>query len=99
MRPDDEHVGAREPRPDAGHRYDGILCDMLLGDSSGQEFYERLLTRAVDQAARVLFMSGMGPGDDAFGRATKHRHLMKPMPLDVLRLRIEYVAGAVRLAS
>src|SRR5579864_4952964 len=49
---------------DAGHRYDAILCDMLLGDSSGREFYDRLLARSVEQAERVIFMSGMGPGDD-----------------------------------
>ncbi|HEY2028288.1 MAG TPA: PAS domain S-box protein [Myxococcales bacterium] len=41
-----------------GHRFDLILCDMMMPLMTGMEFYTRLSALAQDQADRVVFMTG-----------------------------------------
>src|SRR5438270_3173810 len=42
----------------AGHRFDLILCDMMMPLMTGMEFHMRLATLAPEQANRVVFMTG-----------------------------------------
>ncbi len=46
--------------------YDVILCDVMMPQMTGMEFYERLLADNPDQAARIVFMTG-----DAFTEAAR----------------------------
>ena len=41
-----------------GARFDVILCDMMMPEMSGPEFYEALRTGRPDVIDRVVFMSG-----------------------------------------
>ena len=80
-----------------GHRFDVILCDMLLGDGSGRDFYEGVLRYCPPQADRVLFLSGLVSFDDpeqpdAFAEATVGRHMAKPCSTAELVARTRAVA-------
>jgi CheY-like chemotaxis protein len=41
----------------AGARFDVILCDVMMPQVSGIDFYDAVVVLAPDQAARVLFIS------------------------------------------
>jgi CheY-like chemotaxis protein len=41
----------------AGERFDVILCDMMMPDMTGTEFYEELSRNDSHQGARVVFMT------------------------------------------
>ena len=41
-----------------GHRYDAILCDLMMAEVTGRQFYEALCQQAPEQARRVIFMTG-----------------------------------------
>lgn len=41
-----------------GRRYDVILCDLMMPDLNGMDFYAQLQRIAHDQAARVIFVTG-----------------------------------------
>jgi signal transduction histidine kinase len=43
---------------DAGERYDLILCDLMMPEMSGMDFYARLQQIAPDQAWKIRFMTG-----------------------------------------
>jgi CheY-like chemotaxis protein len=70
-----------------GERYDLILCDLMMPQVTGMEFYEQLMLRVPEQANRVTFMTG-----GAFTLAARefldsidNPHLEKPFDIDVLR--------------
>jgi len=64
---------------EAGERFDVILCDLMMPEMDGPEFFRRLEAKTPDQAARVIFMTG-----GAFTRnatefiETKRRLIEKP---------------------
>jgi signal transduction histidine kinase len=41
-----------------GERYDLILCDLMMPEMTGMEFYARLQQVAPDQAGKIIFMTG-----------------------------------------
>ncbi len=84
-------------RIEAGERFDVILCDVMMPEVSGVDFYERLRVSVPDQAARVVFVTGgvFSPESRAFLDEGKHRVIEKPVAqgplykalLDVVRAR------------
>lgn len=65
----------------AGDRFDAILCDVMMPEMSGVDFYQELVARAPDQASRVVFVTGgaFSPETRAFLEAGKHRVVEKPV--------------------
>ena len=41
-----------------GRRYDAILCDLMMAEVTGRQFYEELCQHAPELAHRVIFMTG-----------------------------------------
>ncbi len=41
-----------------GRRYDAILCDLMMAEVTGRQFYEELCQQAPGMARRVIFMTG-----------------------------------------
>ncbi len=41
-----------------GARFDAILCDLLMPETTGMDLYDELMRSAPDQARRMVFMSG-----------------------------------------
>ena len=60
---------------------DLILCDVMMPEMSGVEFYQKLQVIAPEQAARVVFVTGgvFSPEARAFLDAGKHRVIEKPV--------------------
>jgi two-component system cell cycle sensor histidine kinase/response regulator CckA len=77
-----------------GESFDAILCDLLLPDVSGMDFYDDLLRTRPDVARRVIFMSGTtsNPRAVEFVASVSNRCLEKPFSSETLR-------GAVRQAA
>jgi CheY-like chemotaxis protein len=76
-----------------GEAFDAILCDLMLPDVTGMDFYDTLLRTRPDVARRVIFMSGAisTPMAVEFVASVSNRCLEKPFSSDTLR-------GAVRQA-
>ena len=45
-------------RIEAGERFDVIFCDLMMPEMSGMDFHASLLDMDVEQAGRVVFMTG-----------------------------------------
>jgi PAS domain S-box-containing protein len=41
-----------------GQRYDAILCDLMMADVTGKQFYDALCQHSPEHARRVIFMTG-----------------------------------------
>ncbi|HVG59436.1 MAG TPA: response regulator, partial [Hyalangium sp.] len=59
------HEAAHTPRAtdalawiQAGRHYDAIVCDLMMADVTGKQFYEELLLLSPELARRVIFMTG-----------------------------------------
>lgn len=63
-----------------GHRYDAILCDLMMAEMQGEKFCQELAARAPELARRVIFMSGGAytPDSMAFVSRMVHPLLIKP---------------------
>ena len=94
------HLG-HDPRPAADGsegiqqfeqgRYDLVITDLAMPGLSGWDVVERL--RQVDQAARLIILTGAATGADTErARAAGIRLLQKPIPIDDLRAAVD---GAV----
>jgi PAS domain S-box-containing protein len=68
------------------HRYDVILCDLLMPDMTGMELYDLLCASHPDVARRVVFMTG-GPfheGSRAFLERIPNAWIDKPFDPEAL---------------
>jgi signal transduction histidine kinase/ActR/RegA family two-component response regulator len=65
----------------SGERFDAILCDVMMPEMSGVDFYQALVARVPEQAARVVFVTGgaFSPETRAFLEAGQHRVVEKPV--------------------
>jgi CheY-like chemotaxis protein len=63
-----------------GERYDVILCDLMMPDITGIDFYREVLRLAPEVAARIVFMTGgvYTPRMRAFVQALPNRCIEKP---------------------
>jgi PAS domain S-box-containing protein len=77
-----------------GEAFDAIVCDLLLPEVTGMDFYDDLLRTRPDVARRVIFMSGAtsSPRAVEFVASVSNRCLEKPFTREMLR-------GAVRQAA
>lgn len=90
-----EYADGAVARIEAGERFDAILCDLNLVGTSGQDFYERTLALAPDQAARVVILTGSSPVEnDAFAAALGDRYVLKTGCLGDLVSKLQFmIAG------
>jgi CheY-like chemotaxis protein len=74
-----------------GERFDAILCDVQMPDMSGMDLYARLASNAPEQAARMVFMTGVAPAPevDAFLRRASSRWIETPFTMTELRALIQ----------
>jgi CheY-like chemotaxis protein len=70
-----------------GHRYDLILCDVMMPGMTGMDLYAELNRSTPDQAQRVVFMTGgaFTPRALSFLQEVSNPKLSKPLDLRQLR--------------
>jgi PAS domain S-box-containing protein len=70
-----------------GERYDHILCDLMMPDMNGMEFYERLSHDYPDQALRMVLITdgGLTPRVQSFLDRTQTPKLDKPFNMEALQ--------------
>jgi two-component system, cell cycle sensor histidine kinase and response regulator CckA len=100
LSPDHEVVPvtrAREAldRLHAGERFDLILCDLMMPDISGMEFYAQLTQMCADYKRRVVFMTGgaFTPHARQFLTTVGAPYLEKPFTEEALRSVITAISG------
>jgi nitrogen-specific signal transduction histidine kinase len=90
----DEHDAEVESDPEEalrrlveGARYEVVLCDLMMPEMTGMDFYREVLRVAPQMAARIVFMSGGAytPRAREFLEALPNRCIEKPP--DTARLR------------
>jgi PAS domain S-box-containing protein len=71
----------------SGERWDVILCDLLMPETSGMDLYRETLRVAPDAAARIVFMTAgaFTPRANAFIEGVRNPCLEKPLDLGKLR--------------
>ncbi len=79
----------------ASTSYDVILCDVMMPEMTGMEFFERLQHERPELTNQVVFMSGgaFSPEARAFLNAQKGPSLEKPFEARALRTLIDEVVG------
>jgi CheY-like chemotaxis protein len=80
----------------AGEQFDVILCDLMMPEMSGIEFYQQLAVAAPQYLDRIVFMTGGAFTEQArrFLEGQRTPALEKPFTEDELRRAIERVRGA-----
>jgi DNA-binding NtrC family response regulator len=74
-------------RLEQGETFDLILCDVVMPDLSGPEFYTTVANRWPDLVPRLVFMTGgaFTPGTVEFMERVPTRVLSKPFKIDRLK--------------
>lgn len=72
---------------DRREKFDLVLCDIMMPELDGQEFYRQVLQRWPQVAPRIVFMTGgaYGPETAQFVEHIPTRLLAKPFRVDALR--------------
>jgi CheY-like chemotaxis protein len=80
-------------RISAGERYDAIVCDIMMPEMTGIDFYEQL---SPELRSRILFLTGgaFTPGAREFLVSATRPHLDKPFSEHDLRQAIEAVRAS-----
>lgn len=77
-----------------GQRFDLILCDLMMPEVTGRDFFEQLQRVSPSQAERVLFVSGGTATETATSFAEVINDRLLPKPLDMALLRSKLAARA-----
>lgn len=74
-------------RIERGERYDVILCDLMMPETSGMELHGRVVSLDPVTAARIVFVTGCAvqPEARAFLDRVPNACLEKPFDMDALR--------------
>ena len=74
-------------RLQSGERYDDILCDLMMPQMTGVEFFAELTALDPGQASRVVFLTGgaFSPNTIAFLESTTNPRMEKPFNIQNLR--------------
>jgi len=78
-------VSEAEALLEVGEEYNLILCDLLLPERGGAEFYRELAKNDVKSAKKVAFMTGLGPDAREAQEFEGVPCLEKPLNADVVR--------------
>ncbi|WP_437601591.1 hybrid sensor histidine kinase/response regulator [Sorangium sp. So ce590] len=80
----------------AGERYDAILCDLMMPDMTGMDFYASLAEHAPEQQRRVVFLTGgaFTERSKAFLQQVNARLLLKPFDAATLLSLVDEVVAA-----
>ena len=73
--------------PDPGQRFDVILCDLMMPDVTGMDFYQELYVLDPDQAGKVMFMTGGAYSDRAREFLARVPNMRIDKPFDIGQLR------------
>jgi PAS domain S-box-containing protein len=90
--------GAREAlhRIESGERYDVIVCDLMMPETTGAQLHAALLAAHPAQAKRIVFMTGGAFTTDSrsFVEFTSNPVLQKPVDLEALEAAIAAVVDS-----
>jgi CheY-like chemotaxis protein len=75
----------------AGERYDAIVCDLMMPEVTGMDFYDAIFASAPEQARKIIFMTGgaFAPRARDFLESVPNARLEKPFDKDQLLLLID----------
>jgi PAS domain S-box-containing protein len=79
---------------EAGERFDVILCDMMMPETTGMDLYGAIVSRFPEEAARVVFLTGgaFTARERAFLDETRRPVVEKPFDAEVLRALVSRIA-------
>jgi CheY-like chemotaxis protein len=79
----------------AGERFDAIVCDLMMPQTTGMDLHETLCEIAPAQARAMVFLSGgaFTPRARAFLERLSDAALEKPVDTDALRARVRRLVG------
>lgn len=68
--------------------FDLIFCDLMMPNTSGMTFFEKLVHKAPELADTVVFMTGgaFNPEAQRFLNSVSNAHVAKPFDLDTVRV-------------
>jgi signal transduction histidine kinase len=85
-------------RLDAGERFDVILCDLMMPQMTGVDFYLELHARDAAQAERIVFMTGgaFAPSVREFIESVPNERVEKPFDIPRLLGLVQRLLGSPR---
>ncbi len=94
-----EHSARRAlARIDAGEFYDAVVCDVMMPDLTGADFFDQLTERASPTLPRVVFVTGgsLTPRTTSFLATVPNPVLYKPFNAEALRAEVARIVDANR---
>jgi two-component system cell cycle sensor histidine kinase/response regulator CckA len=92
------NAGAAVERIMAGERFDVILCDVMMAQMTGIDFFARLLLNVPDQAQRIVFVTGgaFTPRSRSFLDDVPNQRIHKPFDIRQLRALVDDRIGRLK---